>query len=62
MIATIPLSLTEILQPDELGRLLDVAKIEKRTPEDVIVMALRSFLARQPNPQSETPERAEVPA
>ena len=62
MIATIPLSLTEILQPDELGRLLDVAKIEKRTPADIIVMALRSFLARQPNPQIETPERAEVPA
>lgn len=58
MIASIPLALTEILSPDELGRLLDIADQEQRKPEDVIVLALRSFLSSRPIAST----REEVPA
>jgi len=47
MVASIPLALTEMLRPEELGRLLEIAEIEQRKPEDVIVLALRSYLDRK---------------
>lgn len=43
--AMIPLSLQECLLPSELGDLLDVAAAEKKPIEDVIVLALREFIA-----------------
>jgi hypothetical protein len=60
--ATIEISLKECLLPSELSGLIAQAEQRHVKPGEVIVLAVRDFLARQPNPQIETSERAEVPA
>jgi hypothetical protein len=60
--ATIEISLKECLLPSELSGLIAQAEHRHVKPGEVIVLAVRDFLARQPNPQIETPERPEVPA
>ena len=60
--ATIEISLKECLLPSELSGLIAQAEHRRVKPGEVIVLAVRDFLARQPNPQIEAPERAEVAA
>ena len=60
--ATIEISLKECLLPSELSGLIAQAEHRRVKPGEVIVLAVRDFLARQPSPTVETEERAEVPA
>lgn len=45
MVANIPFCLSENLAPKEVGELLTAAEERKCPPEDIIVFALRDFLA-----------------
>lgn len=60
--ATIEISLKECLLPSELSGLMAQAEQRHVKPGEVIVLAVRDFLARQPHPQVETTERVEVAA
>lgn len=46
-LAYIPVSLTEVLQPSELGELLEVSAAEGRQPGETIVLAIRDLLAQR---------------
>ena len=50
MTATIPISLSECLAPKEVGALLDISQAEHRPVEDLVVFALRDFLATHRKP------------
>ena len=45
--AHIPVALNEVLLPSELEGLIAVSKAEKRKPGEIIVLAVRDFLARR---------------
>lgn len=61
MTALIPFSLTECLAPREVGELLKLAEREHSKPEELIVMAIREYLATR-QPQPEAPESPAMPA
>ena len=57
MIANIPLALAEVLQPSELGALVDEAQRRQVSTDELIVLALREFAAaRQRVPTMSLPE------
>lgn len=61
LLAHIPLSLTEVLQPSDLGRLLEVSHQEGRKPGETIALAIREYLGRQDGPLSPAPVSAPLP-
>lgn len=58
MTANIPLSLSECLAPKEVGALLDISQSEHRPVEDLVVFAIRDFLATHRKPVNPQPEGA----
>lgn len=55
MTALIPLNLTDALQPEELGELLDLVAAEQRSPEAIIIASVREYLATHKATDSPAP-------
>ena len=63
MIANIPLALSEVLQPSELGALVEEAQRRQVSTDELIVQALREFTAARPRvPTMSLPERSAASA
>lgn len=65
-IAQIPFALTEVLQPSEIGELIDVSSAEGRQPGETIVLAIRELLAQRrtlpPSPAAPAVQALPAPA
>lgn len=62
MVANIPFSLHENLAPREVGELLNAAQESKCEPEEIIVFALRDYLAQRRDSGNQLPEAQAVMA